>query len=209
MEFNVNHYDDIVRGEIFKRAWDLARTAVDAYCYLAGWGLTVYLDTLVDPSGDVTTVLPKDESLAALCTAFDLKVASGPNSFDALYRMLVAEPALFMALNDLIVSITLPHHATVNCARAIEGLRVLMAPSITDRQRAWPIFQDNLNIDRAYREYVTGVSTGPRHGDRTFIPGTVVTETTKRSWTIMNRFLEYRKSGNQPLAVADFQLLCG
>jgi hypothetical protein len=113
-----------------------------------------------------------------------------------------------MALNDLIVSITLPHQASVNCARDVEGLRVLMVPA-TDRKQAWPIFQTNLNIDRAYREFVTDVSTGPRHGDRTWIPGTTVTEATKRAWIILNRFLEYRKRANQALPLADFPLLTG
>jgi hypothetical protein len=210
VEFDVTRYDDAAREEIFKRAWDLARAAVDIYCFSVGWGLTVYLDTIVAPDGSQATILPKNEALAAYFTAFDVSPqnTAGPNNLDAFYRLLVSDPPLFMALNDLIVSITLPHHATVNCARAIEGLRVLMIPA-TDRRQAWPIFQTNLNIDRAYREYVTDISTGPRHGDRTFIPGTIVNETVKRSWIIMNRFLEYRKTGNQQLPLAQFPLLTG
>lgn len=188
------------------RAWDLARAAVDLYSFKVGWGLSIIIDTLVKPDGSVATIMPKMETLAPYSTALN---TSDPavNNFDVCYRLLLAEPALFMAMNDLIVSITLPHHAAVNCARAVEGLRVLMAPAGTPRQQAWPIFQENLNIDRAYREYVTDVSTGPRHGDRAFIPGDIVTETVKHSWIMMNRFLEYRKRGSHPLPLAEFPLL--
>lgn len=190
------------------RAWDLSRALVDLVSFQHAWGLSVILDTLVMADGSVSTFMPKDERLAQYSSAIR---SSDPtiNNFDICYRLLLGEPALFMALNDLIVSITLPHHASVNCARAVEGLRVLMTSPTTDRKQAWPIFQTNLNIDRAYREYVTDTSTGPRHGDRAHIPGTVVMEVVKRSWIIMNRFLEYRKRGNTPLPWPEFPLLTG
>jgi hypothetical protein len=208
MEFDINAYDEADLSPLLIRAWDLARAAVDLYCYQVGWGLSVVIDTFVNEAGVESTLLPKMESLAAHSSAVQADPNNpGVNNFDVCYRLIVSEPPLFMALNDLIVSITLPHHASVNCARAIEGLRVLMVPAGTDRKQAWPIFQGNLNVDRDYREYVTGVSTGPRHGDRTWIPGTTVIEVTRRSWIIMNRFLEYRKRGNQPLPLAEFPLL--
>jgi hypothetical protein len=206
IEFVVKNFDEKDIPALMMKAWDLARAAVDLWCLKAGWGLGVVIDSIVKPDGTSGTLLSKNESLGALVTALDGSTP-GINNYDACYRLLVKEPPLFMALNDLIVSITLPHVATVNCARAIEGLRVLMAPAATDRKHAWPILQGNLNIDREYREYVTDISTGPRHGDRTFTPGTVVTETVKRSWIIMNRFLEYRKRGNQALPLAEFPLM--
>jgi hypothetical protein len=208
MEFDVNSYDPNDLSPLLMRAWDLARAAVDLYCFQVGWGLSVMLDTFVNEAGNETTLLPRMDSLAAYCTALQPDPQNPTvNNYDLCYRLLIAEPPLFMALNDLIVSITLPHHASVNCARAVEGLRVLMVPGLTDRAQSWPIFQANLNIDRGYREYITGVSTGPRHGDRTWIAGTTVTEVVTRSWIIMNRFLEYRKRGNLALPVAEFQLL--
>jgi hypothetical protein len=208
VEFELKNYDDTLLESLLMRAWDLARAAVDLYSFKVGWGLTVYLDTLIKPDGSTSTIRPEMPTLTQHITALE---SSDPtvNNFDICYRLLVSEPALFMALNDLVVSITLPHHATTNCARAIEGLRVLMTSATTPRAQAWPTFQQNLNIDRAYREFITETSTGPRHGDRTWIPGTTVNEVVTRSWIIMNRFLEYRKRGNQQLPLNQFRLLTG
>jgi hypothetical protein len=205
LEFDVKTFDERNLAGLAKIAWDVARVAVDLWSFKTGWGLGVVIDSIVTPDGRSATLLSKDESLGVLATALD---SSDPkvNNFDVCYRIVATEPALFMALNDLIVSITLPHHATVNCARAVERLRAIMAPNV-DRKQAWPLFQGNLNIDRTYREYVTNISTGPRHGDPAFVPGTIVTEVTKRSWMIMNRFLEYRKRANKPLPLAEFPLL--
>jgi hypothetical protein len=208
IEFDCQVFEEKDFSSFLMRAWDIARAAVDLSSFKLAWGLSVIIETLIKPDGTASTILPKMETLAQYSTALSL---SNPkiNNFDICYRLLLGEPALFQAMNDLIVSITLPHHASVNCARAVEGLRVLMTNSAMDRKQAWPIFQTNLNIDRAYREYVTDVSTGPRHGDRAHIPGDVVNRTVERSWIIMNRFLEFRKRGNQQLPLSEFPLLTG
>ena len=204
IEFDLQAFDEKDPSSLLMRAWDLARAAVDLYSFKVGWGLSVVIDTLVKPDGSTSTIMPKMETLAPYSTAMadDPKV----NNFDICYRTLLTEPALFMALNNLIVSITLPHHAAVNCARMIEGLRELIAPGV-ERSKAWPIMRTNLNIDQAYLTYVTDLSAAPRHGDRAHIPGPTVTEATTRAWKIMNRFLEFRKRKNQPLPVAEFPLL--
>jgi hypothetical protein len=208
MQFDVNHFDETDPSPLLMRAWDLSRAAVDIFAFTSGMGLTVHLDTLVKPNGDEASILPQMPTLAGCCTAFDVRPGNtGNNNLDAFYRLVVSEPPLFMAINDLIVSITIPHHASVNCARAIEGLRVLMVPAGVDRRQGWPLMRQNLNLDQTYVTFITDVSTAPRHGDRTHIPGVTVIETVTRSWIIMNRFLEFRKRGNQPLPLADFPLL--
>ncbi len=204
VECQVNRYQDDDLPHLHMRAIDLARAAIDIFCFANGWGLTIWLDTFIKPDGAEQFLVSQMPQLAPLCTAFNLAPTGG--QVEDVWKLVVSEPAIFMALNDLIAGITWPHFAPVNCARAIEGLRVLMVPT-TDRKQAWPIFQTNLNIERDYREYVTDISTGPRHGDRAFIPSTLVTETITRSWVIMNRFLEFRKGGNRPLPLADFPLL--
>lgn len=205
IKFDLDVFDENDISSLLMRAWDLARAAVDLCSFKVGWGLSVTIDTLVKPDGTESTILPKMETLAPYSTAVD---SSDPkvNNLDICYRLVVKEPALFMALNDLIVSISLPHHAAVNCARVIEGLRKLIAPE-KDRSKAWPIMRASLNIEQTYLTYVTDLSTAPRHGDREWIPGPTVIEATKRAWIVMNRFLEFRKRGNQPLPLAEFPLL--
>ncbi|MFZ0632431.1 MAG: hypothetical protein WA399_14170 [Acidobacteriaceae bacterium] len=207
VECQVNRYQPTDLPYLHVRAFDLARAAVDILAFSRGWGLTVWIDSFTDPSGVETPLLCQMPQLAALCTAFDLTPGTG--NTDDVWRLVVSEPALFMALNDLIASIALPHHAPVNCARAIDGILRMMIPAGSDPKKSWPFMHQNLNVDRKYLEYITDQSTGPRHGDRSHIPGPDVNITVERSWNVMNRFLEFRKRGNQPLPLAVFPLLAG
>jgi hypothetical protein len=209
IKFDLNQYNSTHDVELLKRASDLAHAAVDCFCFSHGIGLSVVLETITNDKGIASSILPSDPSLATYCTAFDLSPDNkGANNFDAMFRMIVSEPPIMMALNDLILAITVPHHSSVNCARAIDSIRVLICPGKKAGQ-AWPIVRQNLNVDEAYLSYITEASKGPRHGDRTFIPGQVTTEAAKRSWIVMNRFLEFRKRGNQPLPTLDFPILLG
>jgi hypothetical protein len=210
VECDMNRYQDDDFGHVHMRAYDLARAAVDIYSFTSGLGLTVYLDTFIKPDGTSLQIFPQYTNLSKLSTAFDMTAGNtSNNNFGAFWQLVVSEPALFMAMNDLIVSISLPHHASVNCGRAIDGIRVMMCPPGLKRSQGWPIVRQSLNLDEAYLLLITDTSTGPRHGDRTFIPGATVTEITERSWVVMDRFLEFRKRGNQPLPLAAFPLLLG
>jgi len=126
-----------------------------------------------------------------------------------MWDLVVADPALFQALDDLIVSITLPHHSPVNCARAVEGLRHLIAAPGASASQAWEQMRDALRLDRTFLQLITDTSTAPRHGNRAYIPGATTTETVRRSWIVMDRFLAYRKRGNTPRPVAEFPVLTG
>lgn len=123
--------------------------------------------------------------------------------------MVLQDAGLFMALNDLIAAISLPHVSTVNCARAIEGLRHLIASTGSSDKQAWEQMRQALQIDKAYLKLITDSSAASRHGNRVHVPGSVTTEITRRSWIIMNRYFEYRKRGNRVLSLTDFPLLKG
>jgi hypothetical protein len=202
VECKLNRYrpDDLVH--VYMRALDLARASVNVVAFALGWGLTVVLDTFVDPNGVKSVIAPKDDSLASLCTAF-----TPTKGFDEVHAMLLLEPALFMAFNDLIAAITEPHVSTVNCARAIEGLKHLIASPGSGDKQAWAQMRQALQIDKDYLMLITDNSIESRHGNRVHVAGTVTTEVTRRSWIIMNRFLEYRKRGNLQLPTAEFPLL--
>lgn len=119
---------------------------------------------------------------------------------------MIKEPPLFIALDDLIRSITEQHTSLANCGRVLDRIRRMIAPSL-DRAAAWREMHKALNISRGYQEWVSKQSTGTRHGDNTFVPGSVSSEVIQRTWAILNRFLEYRKRGNQPLTPPDFSEL--
>jgi hypothetical protein len=210
VDCDVTRYQDEYIVHLYMRAFDLARACVDMAAFSTGHSLTVVLDTFVKPDGTAGPLLFTDAALAAECTAFKMNPVTDDEkkAFGEVMRLVLIEPPLFMALNDLIQAISLPHHGPTNCARVLDGLRNLVAPGLEPKQ-GWPVFQSTVNADEAYLSFVTGHSKKPRHGDRTFIPGTITTDIAKRTWIVMNRFLEYRKRGNKPLPSAEFPWLKG
>ncbi len=205
VDCEVNRFDAADIVPIWMRASDLVRGAVDLACFATGIGATVTLNTMINPEGVRSTILPQDKGLAALCTAF--RLGEPPNvDFSTVLNIVLKEPPLFMALNDLIAAITLPHHSPVACARAIERMRHIIAPGLPPKE-SWESLRNNLRIDKDYLMFITSHSTGPRHGDPQHIPGSTTTEVAKRSWIVMNRFLEFRKRGNVPLPISEFPLL--
>jgi hypothetical protein len=205
VECDVNRYkpDDFI--PVYMRAFDLVRGAVDLACFSTGIGATVTLDAFIGPDGVQLAILSRDERLASICTAFTLGPPPNPD-FAAALNIVLGNPSLFMAMNDLITAITLPHHSSVTCARTLERLRHIIAPG-QDPKPGWEALQNNLNLEKSYVQFVTKYSIGPRHGDPEHIPGVVTTELTKRTWVIMNRFLEFRKRGNIPLPIAEFPMM--
>jgi len=190
------------------RAFELARSVVDCIAFVDGAGLTLVLEQLISPAGVVSSILARNMRLPQHCTAFS-KAADAPpeQTLEAMWRLVIREPPLFLALNDLVAAATIPGQVAVNCGRAIEGLRAIMVPLDTNRKAGWAMLQDHLNIERSYREFITNTSTGPRHGDRTDIADDISQRVIERSWVIMNRFLEYRKRGNLPLPTSQFPIL--
>jgi hypothetical protein len=194
---------------VYMRALDTVRGIVDLASFANGVGLTVVLDQLVDADGKISHLLATQPSLAALSTS--VKNTRPPkrkedNNFDRLVRLVVTDPSVFRALRDLIDAISDIHVSALACGRAMEGIRHVIAPGV-ERRQGWRLVNDALRIDRAYLEYITDVSKGPRHADPAHIPGPICVEITRRSWIIMDRFFEYLKRGSQPLPASDFPLL--
>lgn len=196
-------------AEIHRRSFDIVRSAVNLAGFCSGVGYSIVFERFIDNLGKESMFAPEDRSLASLCTSFSLAPQQGKTSFGTMWDLVVADPALFQALDDLIVSITLPHHSAVNCARAIEGLRHQIAAPGASVSQAWEQMRGALRLDRRFLQLITDMSTAPRHGDRVYIPGVTTTEIVRRSWIIMDRFLEYRKRGNTPLPAGDFPMLAG
>jgi hypothetical protein len=209
IECECNRFQEDEVVFLYMRAFDLCRAAVDLVGFATGYGLTVHLDTLIRPDGTPTPLQVNDIRLPALCTAYKLNTQDPKENaeFDKLYEMVLAEPPLFMAMNDLIAGITLPHHGAVNFARAIETLRHHISPPGSTAKETWQILRDKLNLDISYLQPITDVSTKPRHGDRIHISGATITDVCQRSWVVMNRYLEFRKRGGKPLPEAEFPVL--
>jgi hypothetical protein len=95
------------------------------------------------------------------------------------------------------------------CARAIETIRVVMAPENINRKTGWALMQKHLNLNESFVKAITDCGVAPRHGDHKFVAGSTNRVIATRSWIIMNRFLVYKKRGSLPLPLAEFPLLVG
>ncbi len=178
VDCTMNIYNEITFPYIHMRALDLARAAVDLVAFGSGWGLNVDLHTFIAPDRVRKRLLPCHEGLSHSCTVYkpeQVLSEEGQQSFQNMLLIIFEEPPLFMALHDLTQAITEAHHAPVNCARAIEGLRTMMLPG-EPRAKQWARFRDSLNVQEGYVRLITDQSVSARHGQRLFIHGALVRE---------------------------------
>jgi hypothetical protein len=188
---------------LYTRAFDIANASVNLAAFGMGVGATVILDSSIEEDGIGKILVFRDRELERLCTAF----SPDKDSFDNVLEQVFQDLRLSRAIKDLLEGVAVPHVIPENCARAIETIRVMLVPKGTDRKRSWPIMQEHLRISEAYLRSITDYGIGPRHGDYQYVPGTQTRVIATRSWIIMDRFLEYKKRGSQPLPSAEFPLL--
>jgi hypothetical protein len=206
VECEVDAYQPTYFTELYRRAFDLAKAATNLVAFAHGYGLTVIFDIFVAPDGVPSEIAQIDPSLPPLCTAYSLEPGR-LGDFNAVFTAVLTQPTLFMALEELIHAITVPHVSAVNCARAMDRLKHLIAVPEANEKQAWKQMRDALQIDEEYLKFISDVSKNPRHGRPGHTPGSQTTEATKRSWAVMNRYFEYVKRGKQPLPETQFPLL--
>lgn len=98
-------------SEVYMRAFDMTRAAIDSFAFVHGLGLSVLLEKVILPSGIEQNIRVEEPELAALVTAFDLRPENKETRFEAMSRIVLSDPSIFLALNDLIVSISLSPRA--------------------------------------------------------------------------------------------------
>jgi hypothetical protein len=188
----------------YMRALDLARGMVDVTAFSLGMGLSVHIFKYkVEGESLERFLLLEDKTLPPLVKSYDMK------NIRDITQIVMSNPAIFMAMNDLILAITLPHHSPVNCARAVEGIRHLIAGSDIKAEDQWNLMRTALNVDKAYLKMLTDTSANPRHGNREHIIGSLTREITQRAWIIMDRFLQYKKGNDKALTSPEYPLLVG
>ncbi len=202
--------EDYSRDKILRMllgAIDITQGIVDIASFRLGAHFVVYFEGFQEPHGPVVPFRTGQPELAELCTAYEID----DQSFVDIMRLVFSEPDFAFALRDLIDGTSAPRKIVPLCARSVETIRHMIRPSQTDQQRkrAWVSLQDVLNVTRAYREKITVESRGPRHGIYEAVPAELTQEIAQRAWTLMNRFIEFRKRGNNLLPLDEFPLLDG
>ncbi len=200
----ISKYEHSVHfGYLYKEAYELTAIALHFHTFATGDGIIFILETVTAPDGQTTFIRYSQPNLAQHCTAFALN-----NTLEAI-QLMATEPLARFALNDLNESVAVPNRTTVNCGRVIETIRHMIHPTAgdADRRPAWLKMQEVLNLGPNYMKIIRDNSLSHRHGSFAEVDAMTNGEITIRTWQIMNRFLEYRKRGKQPLAQSDFPLL--
>jgi len=189
---------------LYFRARAFCQTAADLASFSTGIGHTVILDKGISlATGQYSEAVSQDLSLAGLCTAYDIR---DEVSILQTANMVISDPRVALVLHDLISGVTNLAAAPINFFRAIEGIRHLIAPGLEPANQ-WPLMNEALRLSKSYVDPVRINATQWRHGNREQIPGLMVREMGQRAWTIMDRFLEYKKRGSTPLPQSEFPTL--
>lgn len=188
--------------ELYKGATDISRACVNLAAFSSGIGLITMIDMIQLPDGQRLPAHRKEFIPPEFNNAFSLDPAK-LNEFNQVLRLVVSDVPVFLALDDLIRSITSPHTAAADCGRVIDRLRRIIAPTL-DGTPAWLEMHRALNVSRDFQQWISNQSTGNRHGEYKFISAATIAEIIRRTFAIFNRFLEYRKRGSQPLTSPDF-----
>lgn len=200
----VEQFDKALHGYVlYRRALEVSRATADLSGFSLGIELTVIIDKFSEEDRDPVAIEFRNQSLSNICTACPF----GTREFDTVYRLLLETPALMFALHDLGLALSRRSHTSASCARAIEALRDYFVSSVDDRKQGWTKLHANLNVSKDYVKFITDHSAGPRHGSLVSISAADSTIIFERTWTIMNRFFEFRKHGNIQLSTIDFPVL--
>jgi hypothetical protein len=200
--FGTDNYD----GHVDLKTNYLAKAVINCYGFAKGMLLHAVLETVIKPDGIKYNIKPHRPNLEPLVTALHSSSDGGVN-IQPVLSTVMTNPTIFVAVKDLVEGISATE-TPVNCARAIEAIRESMAPA-NDRKTGWQMMRDNLNVSQHFLEFITDTSKGPRHGAVLGISFPAINETIKRSWIVMNRFLEFKNRGGQQLPLSDFPLLDG
>jgi hypothetical protein len=191
--------------ELWQKAVEITQAILDIWAFENGVGVLAAIDTWENEKGEPRRISIGDPLLEKVCTV----LGKDRSNSQKIVELVLNDPALIVAFNDLILSNVIPTQILISSARSVEALRNLIAGGDPDRNRAWALMQERLNLDRAYISLITQQSIAPRHGDVQPVTSDLAREVRQRAWTIMNRFLHYRLSGDERLPLDSFPLLTG
>jgi hypothetical protein len=189
-------------GDLYRRALDLTQAMVDILGFAKGISLVVIFDTVAHDGNEAPVAICWPD-VAKFCTAYSVEA-----DFAEILKLVIEEPPLFVALNDLNTAMTHHHLSPVNFARAVEAIRVMIAGADTGLA-SWVKMRETLRVDEAYLKLITSTSAPKRHCDHKRVEGDTVATVSERAWRVMDRFIAYRRRGSTPLPENEFPMLVG
>ncbi len=187
------------------RAVDIAMAAVNLAAFGLGMGLFTVIDSYEGPDGIKKPLIYRDRNLQALAPVADPKGATYRDALDVVYQ----DIRMFNILKDVIRANSVPSAVPSSCGSAVEAIRALFVPKGTDRRDDWPTLRKALNVTESYLKLVTDHAVPARHGEHPYVSGETTEEISHRTWTLLNRYFEYRIRGGEGLPESEFPVLTG
>jgi hypothetical protein len=178
------------RNVLIIKAYDLTQTMIAIYAFQCGGGLDLTFDTLSIDGGQPTQLRGPDARLASIS-----KAAKSLPDIQALIALAQGNLTIAMALRHLNEALTSSRRASVRSGQCVDGLRSLFVPPGKKDEDGWPAMREALRLERSYLDPIMNESKPPRHGDFTPLVGLNHSDSVYRAWEVMNRFLEYKKTG--------------
>jgi hypothetical protein len=182
---------------LYMFAYYLVRGAIEGDLFLRGRGTVLVITSCTIPGAT------KPQELDFYEDQLEKRITVSSAEY---WKIASVERGIEKHIHDLVDCIVNPLDSEMNCGRAIEGLAQLLLPGAEPKQR-WIRLREALNLDRSYTQPISDASAGPRHGAIEPQSLDLIVEIRRRSWTIANRFFEFRKRGNINLVDPDFPLL--
>jgi hypothetical protein len=200
-------YEDAWLGWFHNYAMDFASAQVDLIGFCLGKPLEVVFYEVIDANGKCLRLSNEVGYLRGLCKSFSLEASPNPRFEKLCNEVLYSDPNIFLALSELRMSLRFHTQTLHACQRAIERIRNSISSNDNNEKRAWKALRDSLQIDRSYLDYICNASKPHRHGQLEYVDSAKMTELRRRSWIIMDRFLEYRLRDSVALPQNEFPIL--
>lgn len=188
--------DDFAVNYVHLVVYFYVSSVINCLAFASAHGFTLILESCKTPSNDPAPLRRHNPALLDVCSFTSQEILD----------MAMRERKMLKPLNDLTDTLRNPMDSYVNVQRAIEGIAKLIS-SDNERAKRWEALRDNLQIGRPYLQFISDLSTQPRHGGTARAEMVVVAQVQLRGWTIMNRFLSYWKRGKTALPISEFPLL--
>ncbi len=218
MEFQVEINEAAIRAtcivENYKPEWlswlynyalDFSRAQIDIVGFARGGAFEISFERAeLPPNGNITDLAFEVKELSNICLAFDI---NNGTQFSEVLRIILKNPNDFLAFSEASLALRHPNQRMAACARAMERVRNSISPHESLEGKSWETMRNVLQIDRAYIQAITDASREHRHGRLEFKTGGENEEILKRTWTILNRFIIYRKGGSSALLSSQYPTL--
>jgi len=193
---DVENVDEFIINYLHLVVYFYISSVINCLAFAAAQGFILILESFTIPGEEAAPLQSHSPTLKALCTFTSQEILNTA----------MKDRRILLPLGDLTDTLRDPMGSYITVQRAIEGLCRIISDE-EDRPKRWEALRNNLNIGRPYLQFITDLSTQPRHGATQPIEMAIVAQVQMRGWTVMNRFLEFRKRGDITLPLSEFHLL--